>query len=396
VLLDAVVYFALLPRLPFYVHEFGLTKAAAGLLYGAYPLLSAASSLPAGALADRFGPRLVLACGLGLFALASAGFAVANQAWEVWAARGLQGLGAGVTAPVGMAVIASSASRGRVGSTLGFAVAIQSLATVAGPLLGGLVVPAVGARVAFGIPAVLALVVLVWLALDPSAVGTARIPPTRRTSVSRGVLRNRNVRAAASMLLAIGAVGGGVEVLALLALRRGGLESAGLGLLLAAGATIGLVASFSAGRLADRRGLPGLLRTWASLIVGLACGFALATNLTVLTGVLLVAWVAQIPAGGTLAYARGSEGQQLGAGLGTGYGLSVMAWSVGAAVGPAVIGATAGAGSDAVAYGFAAVLAAVLVLPAFRSAGSRDRLAGEAGEVDHGMGIQGQISHVDE
>jgi MFS family permease len=379
VFLDSIVYFALLPRLPFYAHEFSLSKAETGLLYGTYPLLSAASSLPAGALADRLGPRAMLAGGLGVLILASIGFAVADHSWELWAARALQGLGAGVTAPVGMAVIAASAGTGQLGSTLGLAVSIQSIASVGGPLLGGLAVPVLGLRIAFGVPAAIAALALAWVLLDASAFRATG--PVAAGGGRNAALRDRNVRAGAGMFLAVGAVGAGVEVVALLALHADGVGSVGLGGLLTVGAAIGLVAALAVGRLTDRHGTAVMIRGWTALMVGLTCAFAISTASSALAALLLVVWVAQIPAGGTLAYAQASQGRTLGSGLGTGYGLSVMAWSVGAAVGPVLIGATAGARSDELAYAVAAALGLVLVLPAL-VLGARARHKASSGASD--------------
>jgi MFS family permease len=154
------------------------------------------------------------------------------------------------------------------------------------------------------------------------------------------------------------------------------------------------VASLSAGRALDRRGVTTLVRAWSAAVVVLIGAFALSTPLTWLVAVLLVLWVAQIPAGGTLAYAQSSEGHTLGTGLGTGFGLSVMAWSLGAAAGPVLIGGVASATSDAAAYGLSAGLALALVAPALlarsaRSAGARERVSSAAPLTEDDAGISG-------
>ncbi len=57
VLASAGTQFAVVPVLPVYAHQFGLSGLQQGLVLGATGLASLAVSLPAGVLADRFGAR---------------------------------------------------------------------------------------------------------------------------------------------------------------------------------------------------------------------------------------------------------------------------------------------------------------------------------------------------
>ena len=67
---------------------------AYGLTFGGFLLLG-------GRLADRLGPRRVFVTGLTVFALASLACGLASTLTWLVAARGLQGLGAALTAPSG-------------------------------------------------------------------------------------------------------------------------------------------------------------------------------------------------------------------------------------------------------------------------------------------------------
>ena len=62
------------------------------MAYVFYNLVFALASYPMGVLADRLGTKKVLVAGLLLFVITYAGFAVANQAWMVFALFFVYGL----------------------------------------------------------------------------------------------------------------------------------------------------------------------------------------------------------------------------------------------------------------------------------------------------------------
>jgi EmrB/QacA subfamily drug resistance transporter len=105
----------------------------------AYAVSLAALILTAGALADRFGRKLVFQLGIALFTLASLLCGVAWNIAALDAARALQGIGGAALFATALAIIGAEfqgAARGTAiavwGATVGFAVA-------AGPLLGGVI-----------------------------------------------------------------------------------------------------------------------------------------------------------------------------------------------------------------------------------------------------------------
>src|SRR3954453_17206435 len=79
VLVDTSFYAAITPLLPYYADHEGLTKTSAGLLVGSYAAGTLIPPLPAGGAAVRFGPRAVLASGLGLLAGSSLAFGLAHS-----------------------------------------------------------------------------------------------------------------------------------------------------------------------------------------------------------------------------------------------------------------------------------------------------------------------------
>ncbi len=110
----------------------------------AYLLAYAVPLLITGRLGDRFGPGPVYLAGLGLFTLASLWCGLTGSISGLIAARVAQGLGAALMTPQTMAVITRTFpadSRGRAMSLWG---SVAGVATLVGPILGGVLVDALG------------------------------------------------------------------------------------------------------------------------------------------------------------------------------------------------------------------------------------------------------------
>ena len=110
----------------------------------AYLLAYAVPLLITGRLGDRFGPRRVYLVGLALFTLASLWCGLTGTITGLIIARVVQGLGAAVMMPQTMAVITRTfpaESRGRAMSLWG---AVAGVATLVGPILGGVLVDGLG------------------------------------------------------------------------------------------------------------------------------------------------------------------------------------------------------------------------------------------------------------
>jgi EmrB/QacA subfamily drug resistance transporter len=106
----------------------------------AYNLTFAVLLITAAALGDRYGRRRLFAGGLMLFAAASAGCALAPNVETLIAARGVQGAGAALLMPLGLALLSEAFPPERRGAAIGIFSAITGLAVAAGPLVGGAVV----------------------------------------------------------------------------------------------------------------------------------------------------------------------------------------------------------------------------------------------------------------
>ena len=106
----------------------------------AYNLSFAVLLITAAALGDRYGRRKLYAAGLGLFTLASAAAALSPNVGMLIAARALQGAGAALILPLGLALLSAAFPASKRGAAIGIFSAITGIAVAIGPLVGGAVV----------------------------------------------------------------------------------------------------------------------------------------------------------------------------------------------------------------------------------------------------------------
>ncbi len=106
----------------------------------AYLLTLGALLLVGGALGDAFGRRRIFALGVGGFGIASLGCALAPDAALLIGARAVQGVAAALLVPTNLALIIDNFSDRQRAAAIGTWTAWTGIATVAGPLLGGLLI----------------------------------------------------------------------------------------------------------------------------------------------------------------------------------------------------------------------------------------------------------------
>jgi EmrB/QacA subfamily drug resistance transporter len=109
----------------------------------AYNLSFAVLLITAAALGDRFGRRRCYALGLGLFTAASAACALAPSIDWLIATRAVQGAGAALVMPIGLALLSSAFPPDKRGAAIGLFSAVTGLAVASGPFIGGLIVQGV-------------------------------------------------------------------------------------------------------------------------------------------------------------------------------------------------------------------------------------------------------------
>ena len=161
-------------------------------------LLTATASTPIwGKLADLFSKKTLIQVAIVVFVLSSAAAGLSQSAGQLIAARAVQGLGVGglqALVQVAIAAMIPPRERGRYNGYLG---GVLALATVGGPLLGGLIVDTswLGWRWCFYVGVPFAVVALLLLQL------TLRLPVFRRENVRIDYLGATLIAAGVSVLL---------------------------------------------------------------------------------------------------------------------------------------------------------------------------------------------------
>ncbi|THG34195.1 DHA2 family efflux MFS transporter permease subunit [Glaciibacter flavus] len=110
----------------------------------AYLLAYAVPLLITGRLGDRFGPKRIYLIGLVIFTLASLWCGLSGDIGTLIAARVVQGLGAALMTPQTMAVITRIFPPAKRGAAMGLWGAVAGIATLVGPILGGVLVDSLG------------------------------------------------------------------------------------------------------------------------------------------------------------------------------------------------------------------------------------------------------------
>ena len=117
----------------------------------AYNLSFAVLLLTGAALGDRFGRRRMFAAGIALFTLASVGCALSASAGWLIAARFVQGAGAALVMPIGMAILSGAFAREERARALGIFSGVTGFALIIGPAIGGFISESLGWRWVFWI-----------------------------------------------------------------------------------------------------------------------------------------------------------------------------------------------------------------------------------------------------
>ncbi len=148
-----------------FVTQLGATTNQVIWVTSAYLLAYVVPLLFAGRLGDQIGPRVVSIAGLVLFTGASLWCGLANSVEMLIVARVFQGFGAALLTPQSLSVITRIFPADRRGAAMGAWGAVAGIASVVGPVFGGVLVDSLGWRWIFfvNIPFGILAVVLVWL-----------------------------------------------------------------------------------------------------------------------------------------------------------------------------------------------------------------------------------------
>jgi EmrB/QacA subfamily drug resistance transporter len=133
-------------------------------LVNAYTLCLSAFVLTGGAAGDLFGRRRVFVVGITVFAAASIWCGLSPSIAQLILARAIQGVGAALLIPCGLAIIGATFDDAERGKAIGTWAGFSAIAAAVGPLLGGSIVDHVSWRWIFLINPLLALPTL-WIAV---------------------------------------------------------------------------------------------------------------------------------------------------------------------------------------------------------------------------------------
>jgi predicted MFS family arabinose efflux permease len=148
----------------------GIGRADAAVMFVAYGVVNGIANLGAGVLLDRWGPRRVLAAGMGLFALLTAGLPLVSAVSAVALYGVAFGIAQGIQSNVGGSAFAYFFGRAHIGAIKGFTRTLFVASTAVGPPL-----LAWAARVAGGYAGALWVLALVPAGLTVAvAVGMRR------------------------------------------------------------------------------------------------------------------------------------------------------------------------------------------------------------------------------
>jgi MFS family permease len=357
VFVDTMFYAAIAPLLPGLARELHLSKFSAGALTAAYPLGTLVGSLPGGVLVARVGPKRTVFVGLALLACSTLAFGFLHS--EVWldVARFAEGVGGAFSWAGGLAWIVAEAPLDRRGALIGGALGAAIVGALFGPLIGT-VAAAIGRPAAFSAVVVLALVLIVEAARQPSPVSVTQqgLRDLRRAWRNRGVI-------VGMWLVALPAIASGVlTVLGPLRLHRFGATAAAIGATYLVAAALEAVVSPVIGRLSDRRGRLLPLRFGLAVATAVLLCFTLPGAVVPLAAVV-IAIAAALGAFWAPAMAMLSDvADSVGLDQGLAAALMNLAWAAGQTAGAVGGGALAKSAGDGLPMTITAALCAATLM----------------------------------
>jgi len=136
--------------------ELGVPAAFLPLLWCAFHIVKSGANLLAGRVADRVGPRPVLLTGWAVYAAIYVAFALAMNAWQVWAIFLAYGFVYSLTEPASKSLVTRLTAAGQKGLAFGWFNFAIGVAALPASLIFGWLYERFGSLIAFGWGAALA------------------------------------------------------------------------------------------------------------------------------------------------------------------------------------------------------------------------------------------------
>ncbi|MDF2657571.1 MAG: transporter [Paenibacillus sp.] len=181
-----------IPILPMFMDELGITGSTVGLLVAAFSLTQLLFSPQAGRLADSFGRKRMIVIGMFVFAVSEGLFGIASDPVLLFVSRMLGGVSAALIMPAVMAYAADVTTKEQRAAGMGYINAAITTGFVIGPGIGGYIAefgirtPFYTAAVAGLIAAVITLLILPEsLPAKEGAADSASAAKQRRSLLSQ-------------------------------------------------------------------------------------------------------------------------------------------------------------------------------------------------------------------
>lgn len=144
IFIDTILYGIIVPIVPHYSVQLGITTSQIGWIFAAYALALLLASIPLGRAVDIYGYKPVLTLGMVGLTLATAAFSLSHSLPLLLLGRILQGVAAAATWSAGLALVAAIFPSEVKGQKMGLVMTATGLGTIVGPVLGGFLYQAAG------------------------------------------------------------------------------------------------------------------------------------------------------------------------------------------------------------------------------------------------------------
>ncbi len=345
VLADTVFYGVLVPLVPYFSTEFGLTKGEVGVLTGAMGIGIIAGSFPGAYLTSRLGVKGTAILGLLLLAATSLPFGFVDEYWMLVALRLGEGFASALSWISAFTWVFAQAPGERRGQMLGTLISAAVVGALIGPALGG-AAGTVGIAPVFITVAILGLVVTFWTFLTPAPPPDKNLPTLR----SLGALLQPRLSVPLWLIALSPVLFSALAVLLPLEFARLGWGTAAIGVVFLLGAAAEATIHPLAGRWSDRAGYrpPILTALLVSFVILVALPW-ITNPYALMLMVVLAAVFFNFPlAPGTALLTDRTE--KLGIDSVVAFAATNFVWASGYAIGAPLGGFLADLGGDAVAY----------------------------------------------
>ncbi len=349
-----------IPFLPLYVQQFGVSEFGAGLLFSVHAATRTVILPFVGTLSDRWERKTFLLAGVLCYTLSSLAYIPAASLWSFILIMVVHGTATAVVHPIAMAYVGDLAPTGQEGKYSGYINTALLGGIGGGPLIGGILKDLFSMQTNFIVMAALSAFALVLMAGFLPTVHTQK-NAARTTSASLWTLLTiRQVVGVAGFRFSYALTNALTWVfLPLLATHLLPLSTTQVGILISVNVLVSTLLQAPCGRLADRMskanliGIGGLVSAFALFGFPWATGFWQLFLFNLLVG---AAYGVAFPAHLALAMENAR-----GYGMGAMMSLLMFAHGLGMMIGPALFGAIARHWSLGSAFGSGGVLNIVII-----------------------------------